>query len=362
MVVLVLFSAWCLKQAYALFQITSVDQSNSDRFYRTLYAKLLSTDLLASSSKHELFLNLMYRSLKVCMFLPDSLLDFSRLAFPILAMWCLCVLFPLRLGLQHDVSLPRVRAMAKRLLQVSIHSTPAFAAGCLFLIAEVVKARADIVSLVTQPQPRLMESATAVTSPSTTSAASTEASGENEDTENGQENDEDKDEEMVESAEDSASEEVSSKRQQKAKPKANAAPSRPEPYNPMKREPLFSQADAACLWELVSIASNGALHSFSSLTSVRRFPWLFTSTHQCGNLPKPFCELPVAALLSVATLSKIFRCVGGTPLPMCPAPSSFSLLTAVGVFGQVCVPQSQNKAAHVCQGRYRRSPCGIWRR
>lgn len=47
-----------------------------------------------------------------------------------------------------DVSIKRVAAFAKRLLQVAVHSPAPFAAGILFLLSEVLKVRVVVETAV----------------------------------------------------------------------------------------------------------------------------------------------------------------------------------------------------------------------
>ncbi|XP_034017542.1 CCAAT/enhancer-binding protein zeta isoform X2 [Thalassophryne amazonica] len=87
-----------------LFQVMDSQQSVSDRYYVALYRMLLDPGLF-SSSRQNMFLNLLYKSMKV------------------------------------DVVPRRVKAFVKRLLQVSIMQNPSFACGALFLVSEVMKTK-----------------------------------------------------------------------------------------------------------------------------------------------------------------------------------------------------------------------------
>ncbi|PKA46945.1 hypothetical protein AXF42_Ash020930 [Apostasia shenzhenica] len=98
-----------------LYQITVKNQVESDRFYRALYAKLL-TPVAISSSKPELFLGLLAKAMK------------------------------------DDINVKRVSAFSKRLLQVVLHRPPQYACGCLFLLSEVLKAKPPLWSLVLQKE------------------------------------------------------------------------------------------------------------------------------------------------------------------------------------------------------------------
>ncbi|KAG2642792.1 hypothetical protein PVAP13_2KG215200 [Panicum virgatum] len=96
-----------------LFQISTKNQIASDRFYRALYAKLLSPSAV-SSSKPELFLGLLVKAMK------------------------------------NDVMLKRVSAFSKRLLQVALQRPPQYACGCLFILSEVLKAKSPLWAIVLQ--------------------------------------------------------------------------------------------------------------------------------------------------------------------------------------------------------------------
>ncbi|CAI0470797.1 unnamed protein product [Linum tenue] len=96
-----------------LDKISSKNQIVSDRFYRSLYAKLLLPTSM-NSSKVEMFIGLILRAMK------------------------------------NDVNLKRVSAFAKRLLQVAMHQPPQYACGCLFLLSEALKARPPLWNMVLQ--------------------------------------------------------------------------------------------------------------------------------------------------------------------------------------------------------------------
>ncbi|XP_056873185.1 CCAAT/enhancer-binding protein zeta isoform X2 [Takifugu flavidus] len=87
-----------------LFQVMDSEQTVSDRYYVALYRKLLDPGL-GSSSRQNMFLNLLYKSLKA------------------------------------DIVLRRVKAFVKRLLQVSAEQNPSFVCGALFLTSELMKAK-----------------------------------------------------------------------------------------------------------------------------------------------------------------------------------------------------------------------------
>ncbi|XP_037100715.1 CCAAT/enhancer-binding protein zeta isoform X2 [Syngnathus acus] len=94
-----------------LFQVMDSQQSVSDRYYVALYRKLLDASL-STSTRQNMFLNLLYKSLKA------------------------------------DTVLRRVKAFIKRLLQVSAEQGANFACGALFLVSEVMRAKPGLKTLL----------------------------------------------------------------------------------------------------------------------------------------------------------------------------------------------------------------------
>ncbi|NXG90551.1 CEBPZ protein, partial [Stercorarius parasiticus] len=90
-----------------LFQVMDSQQTVSDRYYASLYKKLLDP-ALATCSKPSIFLNLVYKSLKA------------------------------------DVVLRRVKAFVKRLLQVTCGQMPPFICGTLYLLSELLKVKPEL--------------------------------------------------------------------------------------------------------------------------------------------------------------------------------------------------------------------------
>jgi len=86
-----------------------------DRFYRTLYESLLDPRLI-TSSKHALYLNLLYRSLR------------------------------------SDLDVKRVKGFVKRILQVVTLHQPPFICGVLFLLRELETTFPGIKSLLVDPE------------------------------------------------------------------------------------------------------------------------------------------------------------------------------------------------------------------
>ena len=103
-------------QAFMLiYQVMESRQSVSDRYYQALYAKLLDPDI-HTSTKHTMFLNLLFKSLK------------------------------------NDPVLKRVKAFIKRLLQICTQDQPALLCAILYLISEVVKNNPGVNSMMMQPE------------------------------------------------------------------------------------------------------------------------------------------------------------------------------------------------------------------
>jgi ribosome biogenesis protein MAK21 len=98
-----------------LFQVMHSTNSVSDRFYTALYEKLFDPKL-RETSKHTLFLNLVFKALKA------------------------------------DVSPARSSAFVKRLLQLTSVMTPAFTCAVLFLLSEVMKIKPQLRTLFDQPE------------------------------------------------------------------------------------------------------------------------------------------------------------------------------------------------------------------
>ena len=103
-------------QALLLIQHLSYTRNlAADRFYRTLYESLLDPRLI-TSSKQALYLNLLLRALK------------------------------------NDVDSRRVKAFAKRMLQVSCLHQPPFVCGLLYVISHLRENFPDLSTLVEEPE------------------------------------------------------------------------------------------------------------------------------------------------------------------------------------------------------------------
>ncbi|KAJ8110584.1 hypothetical protein OPT61_g6613 [Boeremia exigua] len=103
-------------QAMTLIQQISVTKNiSTDRFYRTLYESLLDPRLI-TTSKHIMYLNLLFRSLKA------------------------------------DTSIKRVKAFVKRLLQIIHMHEPPFICGVLYLVNELITTFPSIKSMLSTPE------------------------------------------------------------------------------------------------------------------------------------------------------------------------------------------------------------------
>ncbi|KAK2750339.1 hypothetical protein FQN57_003819 [Myotisia sp. PD_48] len=159
-------------QALVLIQqLTSSHAVSADRFYRTLYESLLDPRI-ATSSKQSMYLNLLFKALKA------------------------------------DVSIKRVKAFVKRLLQILGLHNPSFICGILFLIRELESTFPALMALVDQPEDP--------------------------------ESDEEEDfRDVPEDGEEVPEREESKKSQNISR------------YDSRKRDPEESNADKSCLWEIL---------------------------------------------------------------------------------------------------------------
>lgn len=98
-----------------MHQLMAARDSVSDRFYRALYS-VLATDGPTTSSKAPMFLALLFKAMK------------------------------------SDVSVKRVAAFAKRLLQLAVNAGSNWACGALLLLSEVLKAQPALWAAVTQAE------------------------------------------------------------------------------------------------------------------------------------------------------------------------------------------------------------------
>ncbi|TGO69780.1 hypothetical protein BOTNAR_0007g00610 [Botryotinia narcissicola] len=153
-------------------QLSTTKHLAVDRFYRTLYESLLDPRLI-TSSKHALYLNLLYRALK------------------------------------SDVNIKRVKAFAKRMLQVVTLHQPPFICGIIYLLRELEVTFPGLKTLLNTPEA----------------------------------NDEEEEEVYRDVPEDGETADI----------QATTAPSKPrtDTYDGKKRDPEHSNADKSCLWEII---------------------------------------------------------------------------------------------------------------
>ena len=108
-------------QALTLIQQLACSRSQcTDRFYRALYESLLDPRLL-TSSKHAMFLNLVFKALK------------------------------------SDTNQKRIMAFIKRLLQVAGLQQPPFLCGVLYLVQELSSVPVSVKSLLDKPEEHEVE-------------------------------------------------------------------------------------------------------------------------------------------------------------------------------------------------------------
>ncbi|KAL3480152.1 CBF/Mak21 family-domain-containing protein [Aspergillus californicus] len=159
-------------------QLTSSHQVSSDRFYRTLYESLLDPRV-ATSSKQSLYLNLLFKALK------------------------------------NDVSVSRIKAFVKRIVQVLGLHQPAFICGVFHLIRELEKTFKGLRSLYDQPE----------------------------------DNDSDDEEVFKDVPDEDDVQEQAEEPEDKPRKPLNG-------YDPRKRDPAHSNADNTCLWEMLPYLSH----------------------------------------------------------------------------------------------------------
>ena len=167
-------------------QISSSKHYGAERFYRTLYESLLDPRLF-TSSKQILYLNLLYKALKV------------------------------------DLNAKRVQAFVKRLLQSITMHEPPFVCGVLYLISELQTTFPSIRSMTTEP----------------------EADDEDEEEHFADVPDDEDEEEHFADVPDEDEE------PRRALEIARQDANKTNLYNAKKRDPEHAQADRSCLWDLL---------------------------------------------------------------------------------------------------------------
>ncbi|KAG6480353.1 hypothetical protein ZIOFF_063853 [Zingiber officinale] len=212
-----------------LYQISSKNQIVSDRFYRALYAKLL-TPAAVSSSKPEMFLGLLFKAMK------------------------------------NDLNMKRVAAFSKRLLQVALQRPPHYACGCLFMMSELLKAKPPLWGTVLQTETvdddiehfnDIIEDPEDIIMEQSSKLIKSGASAVSQNNKKRQEY-EDDDSEAETSLKDVSKINAVGKQQSVDNQPLNPGPGLilPAGYNPRHREPIYCNAGCASWWELTILASH----------------------------------------------------------------------------------------------------------
>ena len=170
-------------------QLVAVHPGTADRFYRTLYESLLDQRLL-TTSKQALYLNLLYRAMRA------------------------------------DLSVKRVKAFIKRLLQVASLHQASFASAAIYLVREMESVFAGVPSFIDQKE-----------------ACESE------------------DEEVFKDvAEDSEALNSEPRTTSSADGAHNMREQQRKSYDGRKRDPQYSNAENSAVWELVSEHSFSGMH------------------------------------------------------------------------------------------------------
>lgn len=197
-------------------QLATTKHLAVDRFYRTLYESLLDPHLI-TSSKHTLYLNLLFRALR------------------------------------SDLNDKRVKAFAKRILQVITLHQPPFICGALYLLRELEGTFPGLKSLLNDPE------------------------------DDGQE-----DVEFFRDVPEDAALEAQVQDSNKISPPNNISKLASQSYDGRKRDPEYSNADKSCLWEILSLYTE--LRRLAFAKAANRFLFWFIS------IPRYLC-LPPASLM-----------------------------------------------------------------
>jgi len=177
-------------------QLHGSHQGSVDRFYRTLYESLLDPRLL-TSSKQALYLNLLFRALR------------------------------------SDINIKRVKAFAKRFLQVVAMHQPSFTCGTLYLLRELEGFFANLEAFIDQP-----------------------------------EEDDDEEENFKDVQEATTNDHGPPKENaQSSSSRQNPEAQRSQRYDGRKRDPEYSNADHSSLWELTPFLNH--YHPSVSLFATR---------------------------------------------------------------------------------------------
>ncbi|KAH7052557.1 hypothetical protein BKA57DRAFT_455937 [Linnemannia elongata] len=119
-----------------------------------------------------------------------------------------------------DHSLPRIKAFVKRLVQSCAHHQPPFICGAFYLISKLMTSKTGLSDMVSQPE------------------------------------DNDEEENFKDAPEDDEDEEKEEKKVEEEKKEDAKKPEGVLKYDGRKREPLYSNADKTCLWEMAPFLSH----------------------------------------------------------------------------------------------------------
>lgn len=194
-----------------LFQVSQSHSTQSDRFYKALYSRILDA-AEAGEPKQAQFLNLLYRSMDA------------------------------------DTDPRRVKAFAKRLLQAASSGSAAFAGACVIVLSECYKGRhRGILRSFISLSERFDEEETFVDADkSGSSMLDSERKSEDE-----------ADQVSVESPEESGADDTKVNGQSAVRNKDQSEQTTPtQEYDLQKRDPQFAGAERSSLWELAAVCSH----------------------------------------------------------------------------------------------------------
>ncbi|KAF9130984.1 hypothetical protein BGX30_013289 [Mortierella sp. GBA39] len=118
-----------------------------------------------------------------------------------------------------DQSLPRIKAFVKRLVQACAHHQPPFICGAFYLVSKLMTSKTGLSDMVSQPE------------------------------------DNEEEESFKDAPEDDENEDKEEKKEEKKEEDAKK-PDGALKYDGRKREPLYSNADKTCLWEMAPFLSH----------------------------------------------------------------------------------------------------------
>ncbi|EPX72936.1 ribosome biogenesis protein Noc1 [Schizosaccharomyces octosporus yFS286] len=179
-----------------IFQASSTRDSVPDRFYKSLYESLLDPRL-PTSSKHSLYLNLLYKSLIV------------------------------------DNNIARVRAFIKRMVQIAAWQSPSLVTGFFHVIQQLEDSNPSLRVMFDKPEMHEFD-----------------------DDEEEVFRDVEEEEENETSDNEKNTEEQDTKQENKESHGAFAKPDLSNAYDGRKRDPQYSNADRSCIWEIYPFLSH----------------------------------------------------------------------------------------------------------